>query len=136
MWDNSKSLLLSRYLLYLALVLWQIPILFAIFGDISKAIFNTYLLNYIPIILILRAMLKFLNNIGRGNIFCTENVEYLRQVSWYCLFSGIFSLLGAVFEPILIICAGVVGFFGLLMRVIKNMLTEANMIKQENDYTI
>ena len=136
MWENSKSLLLSRYLLYFALILWQIPIIIAIFGTLPKAIFNTYLLNYIPIILILRLMLKFLNNIDRGNIFCAENVEYLRQVSWYCLFSGIFTLIGAIFEPILVICAGVVGFFGLLMRVIKNMLTEANLIKRENDYTI
>ncbi len=138
MWqEKSKSLRLSRYLLVLAMVLWvgALPVMWWLWR-IDKGYVIVYLLNFLPIILIFSAMLKFLANVAKGDIFCADNVELLRKVSWYCLYSGIFFLLFSFYQPIFIVCAGVVGFYGLLMRVIKNMLSEANSIKEENEYTI
>lgn len=138
MWqEKSKSLRLSRYLLVLALVLWvgALPVMWWLWR-IDKGYVVVYLLNFLPIIFIFRAMLNFLANIAKDDIFCATNVELLRKVSWYCLYSGIFFLLFSFYQPIFIVCAGVVGFYGLLMRVIKNMLSEANSIKEENEYTI
>lgn len=138
MWqDNSKSLRLSRYLLILALVGWVLSL-----GTLwwlwqaDKIYMLIYLVNFMPVLLIFRAMLKFLNNIAAGIIFNANNVELLRKVSWYALYSSIFLLLGSIYQPIFLACAGVVGFYGLLMRVIKNMLSEANLLKEENEYTI
>lgn len=51
-------------------------------------------------------------------------------------FSAVFLLVGACLWPVLILAAGCIGFLGLFVRVIKNMLTEAIGIKEENDFTI
>lgn len=138
MWqEKSKSLRMSRYLLILAMIVWvgALPVMWWLWR-INRGYVIVYLLNFLPIFLIFSAMLKFLANIAKGDIFCADNVELLRKVSWYCLYSGVFFLGFSLYQPIFIICAGVVGFYGLLMRVIKNMLSEANSIKEENEYTI
>lgn len=138
MWqEKSKSLRLSRYLLILAMIVWvgALPVMWWLW-KIAKGYVIVYLLNFLPIFLIFSAMLKFLANIAKGDIFCADNVELLRKVSWYCLYSSVFCLVFSLYQPIFIVCSGVVGFYGLLMRVVKNMLSEANCIKEENEYTI
>ena len=138
MWqESSKSLRLSRYLLIAAMIGWVLAVaaMWRLWS-VDKVYVLIYAANFLPVFLIFQAMLKFLDNIRLGEIFCEDNVELLRKVSWYALFSGIFLLLASLYQPIFLVCAGVVGFYGLLMRVIKNMLSEANLIKEENDYTI
>ena len=137
MWDNSKSLLLSRYWMKIAYGLWLVsPILGLYFLRYNIIALIIYGVCYFPILFVFRYMSKFLENIAKGEIFIQENVTYLRLVSWACFWAAIFLLFGAIAIPILIVISGVIGFFGLLMRVIKNMLFEANMLKEENDYTI
>ena len=138
MWqESSKSLKLSRYLLLLAMAGWVLSL-----GGVwwmwqfDQVYVLIYAVNFLPIFLIFWAMLKFLDNIKCGLIFCGDNVELLRKVSWYAFYSSVFLLLASFYQPIFIVCAGVIGFYGLLMRVIKNMLTEANLLKEENEYTI
>ena len=138
MWqDNSKSLRLSRYLLWAAIAGWVLSLIF--FGKLwraDKIYALIYAADFVPIFLIFRAMLKFLANITAGEIFCAQNVELLRKVSWYCLYGGSVLLLASFYQPIFIVCAGVIGFYGLLMRVVKYMLSQAQALKEENDYTI
>lgn len=137
MWDNSKSLLLSRYWMKLAYGIWFVSPIFCLYllrhDIIAVAIYSGC---YLPILFIFRYMSNFLENIAKGEIFIPDNVKYLRLVSWACFWAAVFLLFGALAVPILILLSCVIGFFGLLMRVIKNMLFEANLLKEENDYTI
>jgi hypothetical protein len=48
----------------------------------------------------------------------------------------VFLLAGACLQPVLLFASGVIGFLGLFARVIKKMLAEAIVLKEENDYTI
>ncbi len=66
----------------------------------------------------------------------TENLASLRLVSWMCFFAAVFLLVGACLWPVLILGAGGVGFLGLFVRVVKNLLAEAIVLKDENDLTI
>lgn len=77
-----------------------------------------------------------LQQYSQGIVFANANVAYLRLISWACFFSAVFLLVGACLWPVLILAAGCIGFLGLFVRVIKNMLTEAIGIKEENDFTI
>ena len=86
--------------------------------------------------IILYRMMKLLDNISEGRIFCQENIQHLRIVSWGCFFGGIVLLLGGLVEFVCFLGAGLIGFFGLLMRVVKNILSEAIILKEENDFTI
>ena len=81
-------------------------------------------------------MLSMLNNIQRGIVFSSANTAALRLTSWACFFAAVFLLAGACLQPVLLFASGVIGFLGLFARVIKNMLAEAIVLKEENDYTI
>ena len=91
---------------------------------------------FLPVLAALYGMERMLRNIQQGVVFANANVAYLRLISWACFFSAVFLLVGACLWPVLILAAGCTGFLGLFVRVIKNMLTEAIMIKEENDFTI
>ena len=91
---------------------------------------------FVPLLLAFYGLHKMLSNIQQGIIFSAENTASLRLVSWACFFAAVFLLAAALRWPILIVASGVIGFLGLFVRVIKNMLSEAILLKEENDFTI
>ena len=140
MWNRSKSLFLTAWWMRIALVVWcvlatVIPILYwqqklpldmaLLFGAL-----------FVPVLLAFYGLYKMLHNIQQGIIFSTDNTASLRLVSWACFFAAVFLLISALRWPILIVASGVIGFLGLFVRVIKNMLSEAINLKEENDFTI
>ena len=140
MWDNSKSLLLTTWWMRIALVLWcalgiVVPILFFM-QYIAIDILILFGLLFVPILLAFYSLHKMLSNIQQGVIFSVMNTASLRLVSWACFFAGVFLLIAAFKWPVLIFASGVIGFLGLFVRVIKNMLSEAIALKEENDFTI
>ena len=140
MWDHSKSLLLTAWWMRMALVLWCImavvmPVLF-LRQTISLNILLLFVVLFLPVLLALYGLHKMLHNIQQGVIFSVENTASLRSVSWACFFAAVFLIVAAVKWPILLVASGVIGFLGLFVRVIKNMLSEAILLKEENDYTI
>ena len=140
MWDNSKSLLLTTWWMRIAIVVWcilgiAVPTLFFM-QQISFDILILFGLLFVPILLAFYGLHKMLSNIQRGVIFSVQNTASLRLVSWACFFAAIFLLIAAFKWPVLIFASGVIGFLGLFVRVIKNMLSEAIVIKEENDFTI
>ena len=79
---------------------------------------------------------RLLCNIHKSQVFITENVKYLRLLSWCCFFvSFIFFILTFFYIPFVLLVVGA-AFMALILRVIKNVFTEAIEIKQENEYTI
>lgn len=91
---------------------------------------------FVPLFLVFRELYKLLHNIQQGIVFSVQNTASLRLVSWACFFAAVFLLIAAIRWPILLIVSGVIGFLGLFVRVIKNMLAEAIILKEENAFTI
>ena len=140
MWDNSKSLLLTTWWMRIAMVVWcilgiAVPTLFFM-RQIPFDILILFCLLFAPILLAFYGLHKMLSNIQQGLIFSVQNTASLRLVSWACFFAAIFLLIAAFKWPVLIFASGVIGFLGLFVRVVKNMLSEAIVIKEENDFTI
>lgn len=82
------------------------------------------------------ALDRLLANIKKDIVFDTANVKYLRYISWCCFASaGVFFLLGFFILLSFVICVASL-FFGLIIRVVKNLFCEAVQIKSENDLTI
>ena len=140
MWDNSKSLLLTTWWMRIAMVVWcilgiAVPTLFFM-RQIPFDILILFCLLFAPILLAFYGLHKMLSNIQQGLIFSVQNTASLRLVSWACFFAAMFLLIAAFKWPVLIFASGVIGFLGLFVRVIKNMLSEAIAIKEENDFTI
>ena len=140
LWDNSKSLLLTTWWMRIAMVVWcilgiAVPTLFFM-RQIPFDILILFCLLFAPILLAFYGLHKMLSNIQQGLIFSVQNTASLRLVSWACFFAAIFLLIAAFKWPVLIFASGVIGFLGLFVRVIKNMLSEAIVIKEENDFTI
>ena len=140
LWDNSKSLLLTTWWMRIAMVVWcilgiAVPTLFFM-RQIPFDILILFCLLFAPILLAFYGLHKMLSNIQQGLIFSVQNTASLRLVSWACFFAAMFLLIAAFKWPVLIFASGVIGFLGLFVRVIKNMLSEAIVIKEENDFTI
>jgi len=84
-------------------------------------------------------LLRLLIDIRRGDVFTTDAVRRLRVIS-YCGFAimltcaiGSFFTGQGLFFWFLAVAAG---FLGLLMRVIKNVIESARLLKEDADYTI
>ncbi|MBR2627475.1 MAG: DUF2975 domain-containing protein [Peptococcaceae bacterium] len=136
MWNHSKSLLLTAWWIRIVLAVWLIIAVVLPFLYRKPAVLALFYLVFVPVLLALYGLHKMLHNIQKGQIFSKENTSALRLVSWACFFAAVFLLAGSCIWPILIFAAGAIGFLGLFARVIKNMLTEAILIKEENDFTI
>ena len=79
---------------------------------------------------------KLLTNIQNEVVFVTENCQHLRMISWCCILAAI-PFFGLGFWRFLsFIVALAAGFFGLILRVLKNVFDKAVEIQEENDYTI
>ena len=136
MWNHSKSLLLTAWWIRIALAVWVLLGAALPFVYREPAVLVLFYLVFVPILLALYGLHKLLRNIQQGNVFIAENTAALRLVSWACFFAAVFLLVGACLWPMLVFAAGGVGFLGLFARVIKNMLAEAIVLKEEQDYTI
>lgn len=79
---------------------------------------------------------KLLNNIKNDVVFKMENCQHLRVISWCCLLAAIpFGIFG-FWRFVSFIVAAAAGFFGLILRVLKNVFVRAVELQEENDYTI
>lgn len=79
---------------------------------------------------------KLIANIHNGNIFTESSVKCLRLLSWCCYFVAIATLVYSIFDMPFLIISAAAAFFGLILRVVKNVFEEAVKIREENDYTI
>ena len=79
---------------------------------------------------------KLINNIKKGDVFTEQNIKYLRILSYLCFAIAVITLIFARFRILSFIITFSSLFFALLLRVIKNCLTEAVRLREENDFTI
>jgi len=97
----------------------------------------TYLCFCIPAFGALLALDRLLCAVRREEVFTTGNVRCLRIISWCCFAAGAILLVGSLVVNInLLILAVLAAFFGIVMRVVKNLFAAAVALKDENDFTI
>ena len=149
-WNRYKSLALSYVLVkgMLALIIIfavVLPFISQMYCDTLVAetaekikiplIVSLYIAT-VPVFLAVLSLDRLLSNIKKDIVFDRTNVKYLRHISWCCYIAGaVFIFLGFyIFLSFIIAIAAI--FFGLIIRVVKNLFCEAVEIKSENDLTI
>lgn len=148
MWNHSRSLTLSLFctrlfLGLLGVVLCTAPFLVNWYLGMRPAmrpvhipIVATVYLCCIPAAILLFSLHRLLRRIRAGKVFTEENIRLLRMISWCCFAAGMITLTSGFFYLPFLLVAIACSFFGLILRVIKNIFEQALEIKQENDFTI
>lgn len=81
-------------------------------------------------------LFRLLFNINRGIVFDTQNTKMLTVLSWLCLYVGFLSGFATRWYIPFVIVSVSAMFIGLIVRVVRNIISEAIIIKGENDLTI
>ena len=109
-------------------------------GMSAETVHAIYICGYVCLAVAMVAMFALdmlLRNIRKDLVFSRVNIKCLRIISWCCFAVAIVMLCGWPFiSYVLIFVAAAAAFFGLLMRVVKNVIDTACEIKDENDFTI
>ena len=93
--------------------------------------------SFVPAIIALLSLDLLLRNIRKDLVFIRVNIKCLRTISWCCFAIAIAMLCGWPFLSfVLLFVSAAAAFFGILMRVVKNVIDAACEIKDENDFTI
>lgn len=82
------------------------------------------------------SLLKILFAVNRQEIFTNANIQRLRILSWCCFAVAVITLVCGWFYYPLLLVAAAAGFIGLILRVIKNIMYSAKILREENDLTI
>ncbi|MDD4583649.1 MAG: DUF2975 domain-containing protein [Eubacteriales bacterium] len=90
----------------------------------------------IPALIALFCLDRLLANIKKGEVFIQKNVKYLRLISWCCFAVSIILALSGFYYILFLMIAVAAAFFGLILRVVKNVIEQAMIIKNENELTI
>jgi len=145
-WSQNKSVILSlvctRVIIVGALALAVALPSIARFAehDYGNTIFSKAMPVYyafcIPALVALFVLDRLLLAIRRDEVFTGQNVRYLRIISWCCVVAALVLLAGGFVSIYFLALAIVAAFFGVVLRVVKNLFAAAVALKDENDYTI
>ena len=148
MWNPSKSVMVSSICtkIVIAMVICTAFVApFLVKSYVSYTLRDPYVIKpllatiyacAVPGLTALFCLDRLLANIKKKEVFIEKNVKYLRVISW-CSFavSGILLVSGSYYLLFLMISVAA-AFFGLILRVVKNVIEHAIIIKNENDFTI
>lgn len=149
MWNNKKSILLSRicviiFIVGVLAVAASAPWITNWFSDAFRAPVQTAKIAFmatiytglIPALFLLFNLYKLLSRIKAGEVFVDKNVACLRLISWCCFIGAIISLGSSFYYmPWLLVGASAV-FVGLIVRVVKNVFEQAVALQDDADHTI
>ncbi len=90
----------------------------------------------VPAVTALVSLDRLLRNIRRGEPFTMQNVKYLRVLSYCCFAAAVIFIYFACLRPFAFLIVVAAGFFGLILRVVKNCFEQAAALREENDLTI
>ena len=155
-WTQNKSIVLSKICVFIFailgillniyihhdikfIILRRIYIPFPREELLRQYIIFTLIAVYIMDVLAYTALLllyRLLCNIHKSKVFTLENVKYLRLLSWCCFIASFVCFILTFFYLPFVLLVTSTAFMALILRVVKNVFTEAIEIKQENEYTI
>lgn len=81
-------------------------------------------------------LLLLLLRVRKGLVFTPESVSYIRFVSWGCILLSVSCIAVQYFLHMSYAIAFAALLLGLCLRVVKNVIEEATVIKSENDLTV
>ena len=153
MWNRKKSVQLSIAVCFIVAVLltagvFMGPWAFRMFvyrglakdGEAIRNVVTIFSTCFYPCAAIayvtLYNLLKLLYNIKGEKIFITDNVKYLRVISWCCFAVGFITLIGGILYLPFLFVAVAASFVGLMLRIVKNVMQAAVEISEENELTI
>lgn len=147
MWTKCKSLKLSTILVKLVFVLLFLTIFLIPVGvkwydvisnrpELFKPLCITLYVTLIPAFVVIIVLDKLLSNIRKEQIFISQNVTILRIISWCCFAVAIIFLIFRFWLPLSFLISFAAAFFGLILRVLKNVFEQAVAMRIENDFTI
>jgi hypothetical protein len=147
MWNDSKSILLSRVSVVLFMVLlvaadiaapWLIPMTFSYVVKPGWAgwFFATIYAGTVPAAILLIGLYRLLRRIERGEVFVQKNVDGLRIISWCCLAGALISAASALYYVPWVMVAIAAAFVALIVRVVKNVFARAVSLQDDVDHTI
>lgn len=90
----------------------------------------------VPATLLVIALDRLISNIKRGDVFTAKNVTMLKVISYCCFAASVIFIYFSFIRPFAWLIVAAAAFFGLILRVIKNVFEQAIEIKEENDFTI
>ncbi len=153
MWNSNKSINLSLavcFLVFLLLIFGAVSMPFLLkmyFGSFASAPDHVLMLRFksvlicfyvclLPAFIALLSLVKMLFAIKREEIFTSANILRLRILSWCCFAVAFVTAVGCIFYVPLVVVAVAAGFIGLIIRVIKNVICSAKILREENELTI
>ncbi len=147
MWSKNKSLCLSTVIvklvfLVLIITVFIIPVLVKWYvsqygnEDVLIPLCVTLYASLFPAFGAIIALNKLLSNIKKDQVFIHQNVTILRCISWCCYVVTIIFFIFGFFRPLSFLISFAAAFFGLILRVLKNVFEQAVTMREENDYTI
>lgn len=147
-WTGKKSIYLSTVLVWVLLAVLVVCAVAAPFavrffswlisderGTLTLIYGTTYLSLAIGFVACFKLM-SLLGNIRKEQVFIEANVSNLRWLSWLCFAVSLLYLVTGCFWPPALIIFFAAAFFGLLLRIIKNVFEAAIVLREENEGTI
>ena len=147
MWDNKKSIILSKLSVVIFMALLVAATVFApwlvrqtfIYTDMigwERLFLITVYTGCVPAALLLISLFRLLQRIGRGKVFIQKNVNCLRRISWYCFAGAVISAVSVLYYFPWAMVAVAAAFMGLIVRVVKNVFARAVSLQDDADFTI
>lgn len=149
MWNKQKSLIASlvmtgTLLVLIAAAIFLLPTLVRAYAQMTGIEYESFkwlvvalYVSALPGIVCCVCLMHLLLNIRRDEVFVKKNATLLRVLSWCCFFVGAeYLVFGARWYISLVLLAFAALFFGLILRVIKNVFEKAILLQEENDYTV
>ena len=90
----------------------------------------------VPGLIALFSLDRLLVNIKAKDVFIEKNVKHLRVISWCSFAVSAILFVSGFYYLLFVLVAVAAAFFGLILRVVKNVIEQAVAIKNENDFTI
>lgn len=151
-WTDKMSLTLSRVIVYMLAVIFVLACVYvassfigsgwgplALVWELGLDPAGFCVTFYLCAALAFTALFflnKLLKNVKNEQLFIDENVKILRILSWCCYLVGIVTAFYSIWAYQFMVIAAAAAFFGLIIRVLKNVFAKAVEMREENDGTI
>lgn len=149
-WTKDRSIKLSLFCIYFfAAVLFvldayslirpfrmQMLISRFLFGADKTVFFIVFETCSVSAWICLYHLYRLLKNMGGETVFTKENVKHLRVISWCCAGVSAVTFIGCFFWLPSFTVTAVSAFMMLIVRIVKNVMSEAAEMKDELDYTV
>lgn len=105
-------------------------------SNAQRAIFLAYYACTPVVLFALWNIERLIRNILAGEVFVRHNARRISRLRWCCLLVSLICLPATFFYLPLIFMVVIMGFLGLVVSVVANVMAAAVEIREENDMTI